>query len=83
MTEQSAQMNGHSNVAQALAVSARQLSQMLGVSLRQCWRLNAVGKLPKPVRLGGSVRWNRQEVTEWFEAGCLDRKTWEARKAVA
>jgi predicted DNA-binding transcriptional regulator AlpA len=66
----------------AIAISARQLSQMLGVSLRQCWRLSSAGKLPKPIRLGGSVRWNRQEVTDWFEAGCPDRKTWEARKEV-
>jgi prophage regulatory protein len=66
-----------------LAMSARQLSQMLNVSLRQVWRLNAAGKLPQPIRLGGSVRWNRQEVTEWFESGCPDRKVWEAKKEVA
>jgi prophage regulatory protein len=65
-----------------LALSARQLSQMLGISLRQAWRLNSAGKLPKPIRLGGSVRWNRQEVQDWFAAGCPDRKTWEARKVV-
>jgi predicted DNA-binding transcriptional regulator AlpA len=82
MTEQSAQMNSHSKVAQALAVSARQLAEMLDVSLRQVWRLNAAGKLPRPIRLGGSVRWNREEIQRWFETGCPDRKTWEARKAV-
>ncbi len=65
-----------------LGMSARQLSQMLGISLRQVWRLNSAGKLPKPIRLGGSVRWNRAEVQQWFEAGCPDRKVWEARKAV-
>ncbi len=66
----------------AIAISARQLSQMLGVSLRHVWRLNSAGKLPKPIRLGGSVRWNREEVRRWFEASCPDRKTWEARKGV-
>jgi prophage regulatory protein len=70
------------NVREALAVCARELAGMLDVSLRQVWRLNSAGKLPKPVRLGGSVRWARQEVLDWFEAGCPDRKTWEARKAV-
>jgi prophage regulatory protein len=69
--------------ASPIAVSARQLSQMLGVSLRQCWRLNAVGKLPKPVRLGGSVRWGRQEIMDWFAAGCPERRAWEVRKGVA
>jgi len=65
-----------------LAVSARELAGLLRISLRQTWRLNSAGKLPKPIRLGGSVRWSRQEVAAWFEAGCPDRKTWESRKAV-
>lgn len=69
-----------SNVHEALAISARQLSQMLGISLRQCWRLSSAGKLPKPVRLGGSIRWNRAEVQHWFEAGCPDRRLWESMK---
>lgn len=68
---------------QSIAISAKQLSQLLGVSLRQVWRLNATGKLPRPVRIGGSVRWNRAEMIRWFsEAGCPDRQTWEARKEV-
>jgi prophage regulatory protein len=71
------------NVREALAVCARELAGMLDVSLRQVWRLNSAGKLPKPVRLGGSVRWARQEVLDWFDAGCPDRKTWEAMREVA
>jgi len=55
---------------------------MLGISLRQVWRLSSAGKLPKPLRIGGSLRWNREEVQQWFEAGCPDRLTWETRKAV-
>lgn len=65
----------------SMAISAKEFARLLGVSLRQIWRLNATGKLPRPVRLGGSVRWNRAEVMQWFnEAGCPDRQTWEARK---
>jgi len=67
----------------ALAISARDLKEMLNVSLRQVWRLNAAGKLPKSIRLGGSVRWNRAEIQQWFEAGCPDRKAWDAMKEVA
>jgi prophage regulatory protein len=69
------------NVREAIAVCARELAEMLGISLRQTWRLSSAGKLPKPIRLGGSVRWNRQEVMDWFGAGCPDRQAWEARKA--
>jgi prophage regulatory protein len=71
------------SVREALAISARDLKEMLNVSLRQVWRLNAAGKLPKPIRLGGSVRWNRQEVQDWFTAGCPARSVWEAKREVA
>jgi prophage regulatory protein len=68
------------NVREALAICARELAEMLDVSLRQVWRLNSAGKLPRPVRLGGSVRWNRAEVMAWFEGGCPDPKAWAAQK---
>jgi len=71
------------SVREALAVRARELAEMLNVSLRQIWRLNASGKLPRPIRLGGSVRWDREEVQRWFEASCPDRRSWEATKEVA
>jgi len=71
------------NIREALAISARDLKEMLNVSLRQVWRLNSAGKLPKSIRLGGSVRWNRQEIMDWFGAGCPDRKTWDTMKEVA
>lgn len=68
-------------VVQPLAIQAREVGRLLGVSLRQIWRLNSTGKLPKPVRLGGSVRWRRDEIIAFLEAGCPDREAWDAIKA--
>lgn len=68
------------NTREILAITARDLAEMLGLSVRQIWRLQSAGKLPRPIRLGGSVRWKRGEVMNWFDAGCPDRRTWEARK---
>jgi predicted DNA-binding transcriptional regulator AlpA len=68
---------------QVLAISARDLAGMLDVSLRQVWRLNSAGKLPRPIRLGGSVRWGRQEIMDWFAAGCPDRQTWTAMRGTS
>ena len=65
---------------QPLVISAKVLAQLLGVSIRQIWRLNATAKLPKPSRLGGSVRWLRKEIEAFLEAGCPDRQTWEMMK---
>ncbi len=67
---------------QPLAIRAKELAALLGVSLRQVWRLSSSGKLPKPLRLGGSVRWSLKEIEAFVEAGCPDRQSWEAmRKA--
>ena len=65
---------------QPLAISARQLAAMLGVSIRQVWRLNETGKLPKPLWLGGSRKWLRKEIEAFLEAGCPDRESWEIMK---
>jgi excisionase family DNA binding protein len=55
---------------QKLLVSADELAKMLDVSERTIWRLLSGGKLPRPLRLGGSVRWRLAEVTTWIAEGC-------------
>lgn len=75
-------MSGNANEVTPVAVSAQDLAKMLRVSIRQVWRLSATGNLPRPIRLGGSVRWNRAEIQRWFEAGCPDRRTWNTTKEV-
>ena len=70
-----------SSTPQPLAISARELARLLDVSLRQVWRLNSTGKLPKPVRLGGSVKWRRSEILAWLGQNCPDRAEWDAIKA--
>lgn len=38
------------------AVNARQLADVLGLSVRTVRRLDSSGKLPRPLRIGGAVR---------------------------
>lgn len=61
-------------------LSAKTLGQMLSLSKRQIFRLNSCGKIPVPIRIGGSIRWNESEIIEFLKAGAPDRKTWEAMK---
>ena len=63
-----------------LAFSAQQLAERLGVSLRHMRRLDSAGKLPKPVRLGRSVRWPVTEIEGWLKAGAPDRQRWQAMR---
>jgi predicted DNA-binding transcriptional regulator AlpA len=53
-----------------LLLSAEKLAQILGISIRTLWRLRAAGKLPVPIRLGGSVRWRLADIEAWIAAGC-------------
>jgi prophage regulatory protein len=51
-------------------VSPEELSTILGVSKRTLWRLVSAKLLPKPLRIGGSVRWRRDQIQQWIEQGC-------------
>lgn len=61
-------------------LTAKQVGLMLALSKRQIFRLNASGKLPRPVRIGGAVRWKLADIIRWQELDCPDRKTFEARQ---
>jgi excisionase family DNA binding protein len=61
-----------------LAIPAEQVAKLLGVSKRHVAALNASGRLPRPVRLGRSVRWRADELRDWLEAGAPSRDRWEA-----
>jgi predicted DNA-binding transcriptional regulator AlpA len=60
-----------------LAASAGALSRRLGVSVRHIRRMHSAQKLPRPVRLGRSVRWPAGEIADWLRAGAPDRERWE------
>ncbi|MCX5638137.1 MAG: AlpA family phage regulatory protein [Planctomycetota bacterium] len=61
-------------------ITAKVLAEMLSLSKRQVFRLNSCGKLPAPIRIGGSVRWSDKTISDWLAAGAPDRKTFEAMK---
>jgi excisionase family DNA binding protein len=63
-----------------LAISAEKVAELLGVSKRHVAALSASGRLPRPVRLGRSVRWNLDELRDWLAAGAPSRDRWEASR---
>jgi excisionase family DNA binding protein len=50
----------------------------LACSERHVRRLADAGRMPRPVKLGTLIRWNRVEIERWIAAGCP-----EARRGVA
>ena len=61
-------------------LTAKAVGDMLSLSKRQIFRLNSCGKLPKSLRIGGSVRWANSTIQSWIALNCPDRKTFEAMK---
>ncbi|MBX3412820.1 MAG: helix-turn-helix domain-containing protein [Pirellulales bacterium] len=53
-----------------LLLTAEEFAEMMQISTRTLWRLRSAGLVPAPVRIGGTVRWNRETVIDWIAAGC-------------
>jgi len=80
--------NGHkSELAPAgggplpLLIDLPTLCFLLCRSKASIFRDLAAGRLPRPHKLGSSLRWNREEVVGWVRAGMPSLKEWEASKA--
>lgn len=71
----------------ALALSAKDVAHLLGVSTRQIWSMNSSGQIgPAPIKLSPrTTRWDRREVEAWWCASREDgrpitRSEWLARQ---
>ena len=62
-------------------LNVKDLSECLRVSTRQIHRMNKSAAIPRPLRIGGCVRWRDREISEWMEAGAPPRSEWEQRQA--
>ena len=68
-------------------VDVRELSRLLGISPRQCWRLTAMaeagrGDIPRPLRLGTrTVRWRLRAVEAYLD-GLAERAEAVSLRAV-
>lgn len=52
----------------AKLLTAREVSELLGIHPRSVWRLASAGDLPKPIRLGQRVvRWRERDIIEAIE----------------
>ncbi len=59
-------------------VDVNEAARLCMISVSMFYKLNAAGKTPHPVRLGKLLRWRKNELLDWIEAGC--RKDWNEKK---
>lgn len=57
-----------------LLITPAETARLLSISTRTLWRQLSAGRIPRPVRLGGVVRWRLDEVRTWIAEGCT--RTW-------
>jgi excisionase family DNA binding protein len=58
------------NHEQAALLDVQAVAALLSCSTRHVYRLSDSGRMPKPIKLGALVRWQRKAVEEWLAAGC-------------
>lgn len=61
----------------SLLIDIAVLAVLLDRSVASLERDQAAGRLPAPLRLGGSKKWRRSEIESWVAAGCPTRAEWE------
>ena len=54
----------------AALMTINDVARLLNCSTRTVYRLNDAGRIPRPVRLGSLIRWNRSEIEQWIANGC-------------
>lgn len=69
---------GSQRASEILVGTIEEVARRLDVSRAHVARLHATGRLPQPIRLGRSTRWNLAELARWVDAGCPNRDRWEA-----
>lgn len=65
-------MNGtlpETDLAPELLTTA-EAARLLNVGERTLWRWSRSGVAPAPLKIGGTVRYNRRALSEWIDAGC-------------
>ncbi len=66
---------------QPLLVDLKTVARLLGRSEQSISRDDEQGRIPRPIRLGGSKRWDLKDLRRWVRAGCPSRDAWEARRS--
>jgi len=65
-----------------LLLSVAEVAGLLNCSKQHVRRLADSGRMPRPVKLGALVRWNRAEIEQWLDAGCPDGRKRSMAQAV-
>ncbi len=58
-------------------ITAENLGDMLSLGRSKVYDMKASGLLPRPIKLGRSVRWRLSDIESWINAGCPSQEKFE------
>jgi excisionase family DNA binding protein len=64
------ELKARKDLLEAAMLDVQAVAALLACSTRHVYRLVDAGRMPRPVKLGALVRWNRQSVMKWLAEGC-------------
>lgn len=51
-------------------LTTKQAAKLVNVGERTLWRWSRSGIAPAPVKIGGAIRYRRDDLLEWIQADC-------------
>ncbi len=66
--------------ADSWLLTAEQAWILCNLSKSAWYKARARGRIPDPVKIGGALRWRREELERWIESGCPTKEAWEKMK---
>lgn len=60
----------------SLLMTAQEAWMLCGMKKTTWYKNQSRKKIPAPVRVNGFIRWRRQEILDWIEAGCPPQSKW-------
>ncbi len=62
---------------ETMLIDARAAWTLCGLSKSSWYKNLSAGRVPRPVKIGGALRWRRRELEEWIASGCPALSAWE------
>ena len=63
-----------------MLLTVKEVAAMLSLEKRSVHRMNKLGQICPPIKVGGSVRWRLSDIEKWIELGCCSKEEFESIK---
>ncbi len=70
--------NATATIEPTMLIDANVAARICSMHRATWYKAVSSGKAPAGIRIGGMVRWRRDEIESWIIAGCPARTKWEA-----